>query len=206
MGVHHLRYEKTHPNRCCASHCRRRTISSRGNRCIRRVRPGRRHSHLSRPAPSGGYPRHHSCCAWYLPGSTRASWHYRWLGTTLGALVGAATRFGARVPSSRQHSVRHGSRHLHDLGIVPRTRVSVAKRLNKSINRVTMPRRQRRHHVPVDCHSVSSSPRMKSASAAMASSKPANPSPVMPSIGTRPQTTILPAVSHDTRNGAMGLS
>jgi len=29
---------------------------------------------------------------------------------------GAATRFGARVPSSPQHSVRHGSRHLHDLG------------------------------------------------------------------------------------------
>src|SRR6266850_8475701 len=149
MGVHYLPYEKTHPNRCCASHCPGRTISSRGNHCIRRVRHCGKHSRLTRRAPGGGYPRHHSCCAWYLPGSTRASRHYRWLGTILGALVGAATRFGARVPSSPQHSVRHGSRHLHDLGIA--TRVSVVKRLNKSTNGLTMRCRQRRDSVAVDC-------------------------------------------------------
>jgi len=56
---------------------------------------------------------------------------YRWLGAVLGALVGAGPLVLVLwFPSSPQHSVRHGSRHLHDLGIA--TRVSGAKRINKS--------------------------------------------------------------------------
>src|SRR5689334_19354320 len=131
-------YEKTHPNRCGSSHCPGHIISSWGIRCIRRVRNRRKHSPLTRRAPGGGYPRHHSYRAWYLPGRTRASWHYRWLGTTHGTLVGAATRFGAGSSSSPQHPARHGSWHLHVLGIAPRTGVSVAGRLNTPTNRLTM--------------------------------------------------------------------